>query len=114
MSVSVVFGYVRLSRADSGGVRRLRRRIDAYCAREGLALELVFADSGIGDAELVRPGWTALLDALRRTGGPVVVLPTLDHLSRDPLLRAELRTQLSEAGATVAVVSNTAARPRQQ
>jgi len=111
VSVSVVFGYVRLSRADPPGVRR---QIGAYCAREGLALELVFADSGIGDAELVRPGWTALLDALRRTGGPVVVLPTLDHLSRDPVLRAELRTQLSAAGATVTVMSNAAAWPRQQ
>ena len=95
-------------------MRRLRRQMDAYCAREGLALELVFADSGIGDTELVRPGWTALLDALRRTGGPLVVLPTMDHLSRDPVLRAELRTQLSEAGATVTMMSNAAARPSQQ
>ena len=79
MSASLAFGYVRLSRADAARVRRLRQQIGEYCAREGLALELVFADSGMGDAELVRPGWTALLDVLGQATGPVVAGPRHDY-----------------------------------
>ena len=103
VSAAPTLGYVRLSRADSRRLGQLRRDIVTYCEREGLALELVFGDSGVSDTEMVRPGWTALLDVLDRSGGQVV-LPTLDHLSRDSTLRADMRAQLTRAGATLVVM----------
>ncbi len=96
---SLTFGYVRLTRPNPVRLERLRARIATYCAREGLMLELVFADSGLSDTELRRPGWTALLDVLDQSGFHTVVLPSLDHLSRDPVLRAKLRAQLTTSGA---------------
>jgi len=84
-------------------VERWRGRIADYCQQEGLALELMFADLAVSDTELVRPGWTALLDVLGQTGGQVVV-PTEDHLSRHPVLRADLRAQLAAAGAMALVM----------
>ena len=100
-----VYGYVRLSRADGRRLTRLRRRIAAHCEREGLALELVFADTGVPDTNPIRPGWTALLDVLAPSRAEaVVVLLSLDHLSRDPVLRAEMRTCITAAGARVAVM----------
>ena len=117
MSTSALaYGYVRLSRADSRRLEQLRRQIAAYCDREGLALELVFADAGAPDTEPVRPGWIALLDVLALSRAEaVVVLPTLEHLSRDPVLRAEMRTCITASGARAAIMPAAAeARARQR
>jgi DNA invertase Pin-like site-specific DNA recombinase len=111
---ALVYGYVRLSRPDGRRLGRLRRDIAAYCRREGLPLALVFADSGVSDTELMRPGWTALLDVLGQVTVQAVVLPTLDHLSRDPVLRSEMRTQITEAGAMVSVMPSAALRETPQ
>jgi len=85
-------------------VERWRQRIADYCRQEGLALELVFADRSVGGAELVRPGWTALLDVLNPKGAQMVVIPTDAHLSCDPVLQADMRTQLAAAGAMALVM----------
>jgi DNA invertase Pin-like site-specific DNA recombinase len=113
---ALAYGYVRLSRADSRRLEQQRRQIAAYCDREGLALELVFADAGAADTEPVRPGWIALLDVLALSRAEaVVVLPTLEHLSRDPVLRAEMRTCINASGARAAIMPAAAeARARQR
>jgi len=85
-------------------VERWRARIAEYCAQEGLALELVFADLAVRDTELLRAGWTALLDVLNLKDAQIVVVPTEDHLSRDPVLKADLRAQLAAAGAMALVM----------
>jgi DNA invertase Pin-like site-specific DNA recombinase len=112
-----VFGYVRVG-SHRERVERWRVRIAAFCRVEGLALELVFADSAVSDTELVRPGWTALLDVLGSKGAQVVVVPAEDHLSRDPVLRADMRAQLAAVGVTVVVMPArmrlTAARPDEE
>jgi DNA invertase Pin-like site-specific DNA recombinase len=103
MDLSVAYGYVRLTDVNKAKLQRLRRDIAVYCEREGLALAVVFADVGVRHTELVRPGWTALMDAVRSGRGRTVVVLTLDHLSRDPTLREDMRAQLGGAGAAVCV-----------
>jgi Resolvase, N terminal domain len=100
----VVFGYVRLARSDQSRLRGLRQQIVCYCGAEELSLELVFGDCGVHDNVLTRPGWTALMDRLSYTSAYAVVVPSLDHLSRDPVLRTELRTQVVASGAVVLVM----------
>ena len=104
MTAAGVFGYVRVGGRHKARMERWRARIADYCREEGLALELVFADSGVSGTELERAGWTALLDVLSLKDGPVVVLPNNNHLSRDPGLQVELRAQLVVAGAVVVVM----------
>ncbi len=104
MTAPRVFGYVRVGSRHKARVERWRARIAEYCAQEGLALELVFADLAVSDTELVRAGWTALLDVLNLKDAQIVVVPTEDHLSRDPVLRADLRAQLAAAGARALVM----------
>jgi hypothetical protein len=99
-----VFGYVRLTRPDRERLKRLRQQITDYCRAEELSLELVFGDSGIGDTVLTRPAWTALMDRLNYSAAYAVVVPTLDHLSRDVTLRAEQRTQVVVTGAALLVM----------
>ncbi len=104
MTAPRVFGYVRVGSRHKTRVERWRARIAEYCRQEGLALELVFADLAVSDTELVRPGWTALLDVLNPKDAQMVVVPTDDHLSRDLVLRADLRAQLAAAGAMALVM----------
>ncbi len=104
MSAPRVFGYVRVGSAHKARVERWRGRIADYCQQEGLALELVFADLAVSDTELVRLGCTALLDVLNPRDAQMVVLPTDGHLSRDPVLRADMRAQLAAAGAMALVM----------
>jgi len=87
VTTSMVFGYVRLDPPDGYRADLFRRRIAQYCAGRGLALELTFADNGVPDTATTRPGWTALLDALSRTGANSVVIPALGHLSRNSIVR---------------------------
>jgi hypothetical protein len=61
-----VFGYVRVGSHHRERVERWRVRIAAFCRVEGLALELVFADSAVSGTELVRPGWIFTLNAQQK------------------------------------------------
>ena len=110
MTAPRVFGYVRVASRHKTRVERWRARIADYCRQEGLALELVFADLAVSDTELVRAGWTALLDVLNPGDAQMVVVPTEEHLSRDPVLRADMRAQLAAAGAMALVMPARARR----
>jgi len=66
---------------------------------------LTFADNGVSDTATTRPGWTALLDALSRTGARAVVVPAMGHISHTAFVRAELRDQLSHAGAMLHIAT---------
>jgi hypothetical protein len=81
-----------------------------YCQQEGLALDLVFADMNMPSTQSLRPGWTALLDVLALRDARLVVVPSGDHLSRDPTLQAKLRTQLGAVGAVALALPRTVVR----
>ena len=109
-----VFGYVWLHGvATSAGHRRWRGRIETYCVAEGLgSVELVFIDSGPPDTTWVRPGWAALLDILglyasEGDGPPVVVVPSLAHLSTDSVTLQRMRMQLDHAGVRTVAMPKT-------
>lgn len=111
MSAPPVFGYVRAATAHRRRVERWRTRIASYCGHEGMALELVFADVDVASTQLVRPAWTALLDVLALREFHMVIVPSGDHLSCDPLLQADLRAQLAAAGAVVVAMPRAAVQP---
>ncbi len=110
VSTPLAFGYIRLNRPDSTRLEALRRSIRAFSSREGLALDLVFADIGVPGTEPTRPGWTALIDVLGQAKAHAVVPPSLGHLSEDPVLRAELRAQITQTGAAICLMPPTASR----
>jgi hypothetical protein len=108
--VSSVFGYAcMIVPVTPCSVEGWRQRIAAYCATEGLALELVFIDNGTSDTIGLRPGWAALLDVLRlysetENGQQRVVLPGLSHLSIDPAMVSRMRAELDYVGAAVTLM----------
>jgi hypothetical protein len=108
--VSSVFGYAcMIVPIAPCSLERWRLRIAAYCATEGLALELIFIDNGTSDTTGLRPGWAALLDVLglhneTQNGQLRVVLPGLSHLSNDPATVSRMRAQLDYVGARVTLM----------
>jgi hypothetical protein len=108
--VSSVFGYAcMIVPVSPRSVQRWRLRIAAYCATEGLALELVFIDNGTSETTGLRPGWAALLDVLglhneTHNGPHRVLLPGLSHLSTDPATASRMRAQLDHAGAMLTLM----------
>ena len=93
------YGYVRSADDDVGEIERLTGEMHDYARRRGLTLAEVFSDNGVASTALARRGFTALLDALRKMAPPVVVVPSLSHLSCQPALRAELELQIRDLGA---------------
>jgi hypothetical protein len=110
---SAVFGYVRLARSDQTRLRWLRQQIMDYCGAEDLSLGLVFRDCGVHDGVLTRPDWTALMDWLTYASTFSVLVPGPDHLSRDPVLRAELRNQVVASCVVVLVMPTPLSASRQ-
>ena len=103
MTTPPVFGNVRLGRRNADRLESWRRLIVEHCRRERLRLASVMVDSGMSEAR--RPGWTRLLDRVSSAGGDVVVvLLTLDQLSRNPVRQAEMRAQIYAAGGRVVQV----------
>jgi site-specific DNA recombinase len=83
-------GYVRVSteeQAQEGvSLENQRERIRAYCEQRGLTLLDVIEDAGIsGGTNKMRPGFNALLDRLENDSIDVLVLYSLERLSRDLL-----------------------------
>jgi len=111
--VSGVYGYAWLTeQATLATVGRWRSRIATHCALEGLALDLVFIDNGVPDTIGTRPGWTALLDILGLdeepdSRQPLVVVPSLAHLSGDLATLTRMRAQLDYAGAATSIMPRT-------
>ena len=110
MSGPLTFGYVRVASARPAWVERWRQRILEHCQREGLTLDLVFADIAVPSTQRLRPAWTALLDVLTTHDASVVIVPHIDHLSRTAEIRFELQAQLAVLGTAAITLPRTRTR----
>lgn len=95
----LVYGYVRVEEnAPPGERRKLEDELRARVESRGLCFGATFYDVVPGP----RGGLRELTEELRRSEARLVVVPTLDHLSKHPGVRAELLKGLrEEAHATV-------------
>jgi hypothetical protein len=104
----LAFGYLRLHVTDPPEVTdRLITALHAHADREGLALADIYLD--LFDPPTDHPdrsGFCTLMDALRRHDTCTVLIPTPEHLSRQPDSYAARRTIIeAEAGARLLVIS---------
>jgi len=94
-----VYGYIRLEDEDEAEVDRLHDLLSAHAAAGGQALADVFVDRSMPPGQLIRPGLTLLLDAVRGADAATVIVPDLDHLSSLLAARRAIEAEISEAGA---------------
>lgn len=94
----LVYGYLRLDVAGEQ-IRECERRIELFADYQGYDLGMVFHERTYG-----RAGLDALIAELVRAQCRNVVVPDLEHLTRQAALRQEVETRLwCEAGAGVLV-----------
>ena len=74
------------------------RRCQARAAQEGWTLTQVYSDAAISGATALRPGYQAMLAAVREGKVDVIVAEALDRLTRDQEDVASLYKQLSFSG----------------
>lgn len=73
--MSKIYGYARVSTRE----QNLDRQMDAL-AKRGIVASNVFSDKATG-ANFERPGYSALIDSLKK--GDLVVVASVDRLGRD-------------------------------
>jgi len=96
-------GYIRVSTEDQAregvSLDSQRARIAAYCEYKGFDLLDTIEDAGCsGGKNRAREGFIRLLDAVERDAVHVLILYSLDRLSRDMLTLLALERLLNEHG----------------
>ena len=94
-------GYIRVStegQAKEGvSLDNQRERIDAYCQYKGFALVDVIEDAGIsGGINRAREGFISLLNRIEQNDIDVIILYSLERLSRDMLTLLAIERFLNE------------------
>jgi DNA invertase Pin-like site-specific DNA recombinase len=100
----LVYGYARSCGQRPSVIAFCRRALERYCERERLRLCAVFADLGIGDEELTRPGLSGLCDVLRLPDSFAAVLVSVNQLSRNGEIAGRLGQQIRDTGARLLFV----------
>lgn len=99
----LVYGYLRLDVAGEH-IRECERQIELFADRHGYDLGMVFHERTYG-----RAGLDALIAELVRAQCRNIVVPDLEHLTRQAALRQAVETRLwCEAGAGVLIAGASA------
>lgn len=105
MSEKRAAGYIRVStqeqKENGWNLDADRQRIEAEATDHGWDLIEVYDDGGRQGDDAYRPGFNAMLDDAAARKFDVLVLRSLDRLSRDLELFAKARNVLRRAGVTV-------------
>ena len=104
----LVYGYLRSASRRPDYLAVCRRALERYCQRERLQLCTVFADLGIGDELLTRPGLTGLCDVRRLPDSFAAVLVSVNHLSPHGQVAEHLVQQIRGTGARLLFVRQAA------
>jgi DNA invertase Pin-like site-specific DNA recombinase len=111
----VAYGYLRAEHPDPEALAEARKAIAAFCVSAGLRLITVFCDQGedgtADGADVLRPGWTGLLDALGLPEATTLVVLDLDHLSPHEVIREGLLRQVRRTGAELRVMGDESTEP---
>lgn len=98
------FIYCRSGVADDAAIATQEAACRAYAEAHNLPVVSVFRDNGVSGATASRSGLEALIEAVKGSDGPsIVLIDQSERLARNPLLFREVETQLNNAGAKLIV-----------
>lgn len=100
------FGYIAVQHADEVRIEQFHDQLMAYAEGHGLTVVEIYVDRRVLPGSLLRPGFDTLVGDLKRYSQARVLVPTADHLSPAPSVRAAFLAVLTELGATVVVASS--------
>jgi len=99
------FGYIRRDDADDEEINRVHDVLTGHSRHEGLALVEVYVDRNIPSDQLVRAGFSVLLEELRRYDGAIVLVAGAEHLSTSPPIRRALEGEIVDRGGAVQIAA---------
>lgn len=102
----LVYGYIRVDSPDETQIAALRKTIGEYCREHDYRLVTICCDRGSDGSEIARPGFTAALDALALPTSHALLVPTLEHLSPDRIIRQGLHRQIKRTGAKLLTLTD--------
>lgn len=100
------FGYISVQHSDKVRIEQFHDQITAYAEGHDLTIVEIYVDRRVLPGSLLRPGFDTLVGDLKRCSQARVLVPTADHLSPAPSVRAAFLAVLTELGATVVVASS--------
>lgn len=103
----LVYGYVRCAVKRPTYVAACHDALVRWCGDEDWQLGAVFTDASTPPRQLIRPGFTALLDALSLPGVLGVVVVDAAHFSSHPSVVTSLVRRIRDTGAAVLVMDGT-------
>ncbi|MCS7475922.1 recombinase family protein [Umezawaea endophytica] len=99
-----VYGYVRHDQADEVLIAFQKKEIQQFCRARSIQLQEIFVDRHTGGNDAGRTSFIRLVDALSIGNSLGVVLPDLNHLSPNEVVRLRLLDQIVPTGADVIVI----------
>ncbi|MCM3920615.1 recombinase family protein [Frankia sp. AiPs1] len=99
------FGYIAVQHADEAEIEQFHDQLMAYAESHELVVIEIYVDRRIIPGSLLRPGFDSLVGELKRHSQSRVLVPTADHLSPAPSVRAAFLAVLTELGAALVVAS---------
>ncbi|MEU7525979.1 hypothetical protein AB0A74_09615 [Saccharothrix sp. NPDC042600] len=105
---AVVWGYLSSEQADAIEIAAWRHEIVVYCRSRGLKLAGVRVDRGLPTDQIVRPGFSALLEVLELPTSIGVVVPHPDQLSQDVNAQALLTRRIRQTASRLLFIDGEA------
>ncbi|SNQ46599.1 putative Histidine kinase-like ATPase domain-containing protein [Frankia canadensis] len=99
------FGYIRRDDANDEEINRVHDVLTGHARREGLALVEVYVDRNTPSDQLVRAGFSVLLEELRRYDAAIVLVAGAEHLSTSPPMRRALEGEIVDCGGAVQIAA---------
>lgn len=102
--MTVAYIYCRSAVTDEAAIAAQETACRVYAEVNSLSVVGVFHDNGVSGVTASRSGLEALIEAVKGSDGPsVVLIDRSERLARNPLLFREVQTQLKNAGARLIV-----------
>jgi len=93
------FGYICVQHENEDEITALHDQVANYTSANHLNLVEVYVDRNVWPGQVIRPGLTVLLDAVVRSEGCVVVVPSAAHLSPEGAIRRAVEVEIQMLGA---------------
>lgn len=106
----IAIGYLRVSTdRQELGPEAQRAAIEAYAAREGVAVAAWHVDAGVSGASPIeaRPGLLAAMAGLRQIGAGLLLVAKRDRVARDVVIAATIERAAEAAGARLTSADGT-------
>lgn len=105
-ALPMAYGYIRTPEREPAYADACGDLLGRWATTAGYKIGAIFRDLGIGSSQLIRPGFTGLLDVLGMADTATVVVVEKRQLSRKPADAKALSAAIRRTGAELRVLAD--------